>query len=315
MARPLAFVIPGLAMTLAACVTTEPQQQARLEPVISEARLETTEAAPGEPVQITYAVQYPGPWSDLQQVELVGLPRNALVRGEPPHLDLPADPASPGTVTLALPVPTLDGVHNLSLRVLTRQGAQTTRPLGPLTVKDVPGTIEQVSLEPNAHAIADCTGDNTRATLRYTVSDPNGAADVAEIRLLPIQPRVARLSMAGMPFRLRDRIPQVATGPALTITPAALVSPESSGDGEMVALTVEPPANGEVVAPTAGVALTPSSRYDLARDLVTTQIDISCKVSAPVAWRLRLVGFDRTRATPGHARQTNIATVDYLTNP
>jgi hypothetical protein len=304
MSTPAAFagVLVLAAVSLAGCVAPQVQEAKQLDPMIMEARLQTATAAPGQPVEVTYVITYPGPWSDLQQPELLGLPENALQGGVPPRLPLPTASTIPGVGTLTLPVPAMDGDYPLTLRVASLGGGQATAPLGTLTIPDLPGSIDQVTIEPNAHVVSTCTEAGVTATLRYSVNDPNGAADAGTVRLLPVQPRLTRIG--GAPLALAGPLPQIAQGAPLTVT--SMASTSSAGGGAQ-APQAEPIAGGGVTAvapPAQGIPLNPSVRYDVARDLVTTPVQIACAVAAPATWQLRVA-----------AGQGSVAATDYLTNP
>jgi hypothetical protein len=188
----------------------------------------------------------------------------------PARLALP-DNANLGQVLeYRVPVPAARGDYPLSLKLTTADGGVARQSLGTLTILDAPARLDSLSIEPASHSIKDCKGPTIRATLKYGIADDNGAADVGRIRLLPVE--------------------SSSSGGALSVTP--LVPPPDEWEDPI----------------RVGAILNVSKRADVARDVVTTPVEIPCQLAAPARWTLKIVGIDEIKPT-------NTLAVEYATSP
>jgi hypothetical protein len=288
-----------LAVLLGGCVASGP------EPTIGNASLAPSVANPGQPVTISYS--FAGNPSDIAKVSVTGLPTGALAAGASDgvaaSLPLPGAAGLLQTVDLTVPVPTRAGQYPLALRVATARGRIVTLPLGLLVVNQMPARLSDAAITPASQSVAACSGGTLAAQLSYTIESANGAAAVSEIRLLPTELASSGAVLPqGTPLDLRHP-PALAPAPVTASVASFPVRP-----------LVAAPAAPQQVASTvpvsrAGAVLSPSLRWDVASDRVTTPVEIPCTLPAPTNWRLPIVGI------VGGAQATNRIAAEYRATP
>lgn len=229
---------------------------------------------PGAAIDVAYSVQAAQP---VASASLVGLPQNSLGAGTNPTLAI----AGNGQLlhhALTVQQPATAGVYPLQLRLGYADGTSSTTPIGTLTIADVPGVIEGAAIEPAGHALAACTTPTVAANLRYTVSDPNGAADVVS----------PMLSVPGFPsvtyYQAVPALPPVSTVTTVTPSGTIVTQPVTS----MVAQTVPvalPPTQPVTVL------LAPPNAANAARQTVVTAINIACSMP-PGTWTWQVQASD-----------------------
>lgn len=234
--------------------------------------------APGAAIDVAYSVQAARP---ISSVTLVGLPQNSLSAGTNPALALAAN----GQLIhhpVTIQQPAAAGVYPLQLRVAYADGTASTTPLGTLTIADVPGVIESAAIEPAGHTLAACAAPATQANLRYTVFDPNGAADVVN----------PMLSVPAFPST-------VTYYQAVPVAPAVSTVTKVTPSGTIVTQPVLP--TGPVVAQAVPVALPPTqpmtallappNAANTTRQTVVTPVSIACNMP-PGSWTWQVQASD-----------------------
>lgn len=269
--------------------------------VAGHASLTPSVANPGQPVTVTYSIDYPGSWTEITGVSLAGLPASDASPGALIALPLPAGPGKAASADLALPLPARAGLYPLQLQIATARGRAAPLPVGTLTVNQMPASLSDAAVTPALHSASACSGASLTAELSYTIESPNGAAAVSEVRLLG--PELARLPvLPSTPLDLRH--------PTVLAPPPAVASARSFPVRVLAAI---PPAPRQVAAAgpvsPGGTLLLPSSHWDLARDRITTPIEIPCTLPAPTAWRLAITG------VVAGALPTNTIAAQYRVNP
>jgi hypothetical protein len=194
----------------------------------------------------------------------------------------------------------------LQLKLVASSGQVSLLPIGTLVVNRMPGRLVEAAITPAAHSVGACTAATRTASLSYTVESPNGAAAVAEIRLLPTELAAAVPMLPRTPLVLRNpellaAPPQAAEARGFTVRPlAAVAAPPRQ---------VASAAGAGVPLAGAGALLPPSQRWDVARDRLSTEIEIPCALPAPTVWRFPLVGI------VGGAQATNRLDAQYRVDP
>jgi hypothetical protein len=305
MRAPLALVLGVL--LLSGCVAAGPGSApgtagaTTRTSVAGHASLTPTVANPGQPVTVTYSIDYPGNWSDITGVSLAGLPVSGPAPAALVALPLPAGPGKSASAGLDLPLPARAGLYPLQLQIATARGLAAPLPVGTLTVNQMPASLSEAAITPALHSASACSGASLTAELSYTIESPNGAAAVSEVRLLG--PELARLPvLPSTPLDLRH--------PTVLAPPPAIASVQSFPVRVLAAI---PPAPRQVASAgpvsAGGTLLLPSSHWDLARDRITTPIEIPCTLPAPTAWRLAITG------VVAGALPTNTIAAQYRVDP
>jgi hypothetical protein len=240
-----------------------------------------TAIAPGAAIDVAYAVQAARP---ISSVMLVGLPQNSLGSGTNPAL---AAPANGQLIHHAVTIhpPAAAGVYPLQLRVAYTDGTSSTTPIGTLTIADVPGVIEGAAIEPAGHALAACTTPATVASLRYTVFDPNGAADVVNPLLsVPAFPSTVTY------YQTVPTLPAAST--VTTVTPSGTIVTQPVAPAAPVVAQTVPVA----LAPTQPVTapLAPPNAANATRQTVVTPVSIACHIPAGIwTWQVQASDVDQ----------------------
>ena len=275
------------------------------EPPVASVPVVTGQVAPaavqpGSVVNLSYAVTSARPVSG---VSVVGLPANSLAAGTDPNLSVPAISGQPTQHALAVRAPAAAGVYPLQLRVAYADGASTLHPIGTLTIADMPGTIEQVALEPGSHQVGACAVPYRTATLRYTVADANGAQDVVEPRLVvPAYPTTAGTTTSPL------LAPVAVAPPAVTVAPAGATIAVPS----QTVIVQPPPMAVAVPAQATQIPLVAPRSSSSAREAITTPIQIACQMPAPVNWTWHVQASDVDQVT-GTTRIVGPAPIGYFT--
>ena len=288
-----------LALLLGGCTATKAPETATKTPETLPARASLTPsvANPGQPVTVTYSIDYPGNWSDITGVAVSGLPAG----GSAAALALPIPPGPGRTVSadVNLPVPTRAGSYALQLQV-THGGTVAAAALGTLVVNQMPATLSNATITPALHSAGACSGASLTAELSYTIESANGAAAVSEVRLLGPE-------LANLP--LLPRTPLDLRHPTVLAPAPAVASAQSFPVRPLAAI---PPARRQVAAAgpvsLGGTLLLPSQHWDLASDRVTTPVEIPCVLPAPSMWRLPITGV-------AGAQPTNTVAAEYRVDP
>lgn len=291
-------------LLLGGCVAAGPGSEpggADKPAIPGHASLTPSVANPGQPVTITYGIDYPGNWADITGVSLAGLPANAASAAAPLALPLPAGPGQAASADLSLPLPMRAGSYPLQLQIATARGRAAPLPVGTLTVNQMPASLSDAAITPALHSASACSGPSLTAELSYTIESANGAAAVSEVRLLGAE--LARLPvLPSTPLDLRH--------PTVLAPPPAIASVQSFPVRVLAAVPPAPQqvASAEPVAP-GGTLLLPSQHWDLARDRITTPIEMPCTLPAPTSWRLAITG------VVGGALPTNTIAAQYRVDP
>ncbi|MFQ5972063.1 MAG: hypothetical protein ACE5Q3_06985, partial [Alphaproteobacteria bacterium] len=157
---------------------------------------------PGHSFEVSFRIDYDGPWDDISNVTLVGLPDNTVAAGTITHLNLPAARGEPSKTVVFLNKPAADGIYPLELHVNVENGANLVfRGLGPLVVNDVPARLAFAGFDPSTHSVRECSDGYRTVVLNYVAADDNGASDVSDPRIAAISP-VGLLSVDGVPLAL-----------------------------------------------------------------------------------------------------------------
>jgi hypothetical protein len=292
-------------LLLGGCVAAGPAPQSASPGVAAaaagHASLTPSVVNPGQPVTITYAIDYPGSWSDITGLSLAGLPASGSSPAAALALPLAAGPGQSASADVSLPVPARAGSYPLQILVSSARGRAAPLPVGTLVVNQMPAMLSDAAITPALHSASACSGPSLTVELSYTIESANGAASVSEVRLLG--PELARLPLLpSTPLDLKH--------PTVLAPAPAIASVQSF---PVRVLAAVPPAPQQVasagpVAP-GGTLLLPSQHWDLARDRVTTPIEIPCTLPAPSAWRLPITG------VVGGALATNTIAAEYRVNP
>jgi len=159
---------------------------------------------PGDTITVTYQLVADGPQRPrAERVELTGLPVNTVGKGTPVPL-----PAVASNVETQAPVvvtaPAADGVYQLRVTAYWDNGRSSVfSAVGPLTIRDAAAVISQVTLAPDAHALAsDCGSSVLHRTLTWQVHDDNGADDVLDPEISSFTGPSAALPVSTPPIRL-----------------------------------------------------------------------------------------------------------------
>lgn len=231
-------------------------------PAITATSLTPNQTLPGATIQVGYTIAGASAWKDVDGIQVIGLPANATPSGMP-KLPLPTGGDQPQSAALAIPIPAARGDFPLQLRFTFKDGKIASQPIGPLKILDAPAKLDGLTIEPASHSVGACQGRLVKATLRYGITDENGAADLGRVRLVPIDgPSAGPIGALGF-----NVIPEV----------------EASDPNEDPIY--------------AGAILNISKRADLVHDVVSTVIEIPCQIPAPATWSLKLVGIDDVMPT------------------
>jgi hypothetical protein len=254
----------------------------RVDTPVLSGQVTPAAVTPGSAFDVSYSVQSV---RAVTGISVAGLPANTVAAGTNAHLTVPYTNGQITRHTLMLHQPAAAGVYPLQLRVTFSDGTTTMQPIGTLTVADIPGVIESVAIEPAGHAIRACpsTTTTTSANLRYTVADPNGAADVTNAVLtIPAFPSTAF-------YQTVPAVPPVAT--VTSVTPSGFVVTQPV---PIPAPTViVQPAATAAVQPTA-VALSAPTAANAVRQHVVTPISIACGLPAGNwTWQLQASDVDQ----------------------
>jgi hypothetical protein len=292
-------------LLLSGCVAAGPEPQSASPggkaSAAGHATLTPSVANPGQPVTVTYEIDYAGSWSDITGLSLVGLPASGASPAAALAMPLPAGPGQTATADLALPTPIRAGSYPLQLLVSSARGGAVPLPVGTLTVNQMPAMLSDAAITPDLHSASACSGPSLTVELSYTIESANGAASVSEVRLLG--PELTRLPvLPSTPLDLKH--PTV-------LAPAPVTASVQSFPLRVLAAVPPAPQQVASAGPVAagGTLLLPSQRWDLARDRITTPIEIPCTLPAPTAWRLPITG------VVGGALTTNTIAAQYRVNP
>lgn len=171
-----AFVILAGGLAVAGCQSTSHVPSLRAAAVSPQAIF------PGGQVDISYGLQYEGAWSDIESIELKGLPDNTLAAGTQTDMPKPSSDKRATTAPLLVQEPAADGLYNLSISVTYNGGREVTLPVGQLRINDAPSEIEFAQFEPGSHRVSECN-NVIKGQFKYAVSDANGANDFKNPRL------------------------------------------------------------------------------------------------------------------------------------
>lgn len=173
--KPVLMLLTG-GLVLAGCASTSHVPSVRVAAVSPQAIF------PGDQVDISYTLQYNGAWSDIERIELKGLPDNTQAAGTQAGIPIPAANTRAATAPILVQAPAADGLYSLSVTVTYNGGQQVTLPVGQLRINDAPSKIEFAQFEPGSHRVSACN-NLLNGQFKYAVFDRNGANDFENPRL------------------------------------------------------------------------------------------------------------------------------------
>ncbi len=144
---------------------------------------------PGQTITLRYSLSHPVSLNEVKSILVEGLPPNTP-GGSTMLVPKPSLLYDGLLITEQLRIgpPALDGIYPLTLRIRHVSAQDTTFPLGDLTVRDVPATIDNVVVRSDRHSRSECETPFVTRNIEYRVRDDNGAIDVYAPRIDAIQP-------------------------------------------------------------------------------------------------------------------------------
>ncbi len=131
---------------------------------------------PGQQITIKYSI---GPKGvnpgEVMSAVLDGLPENST-KNIPIPLNTP-DEAGKSSTKITVEQPAADGIYTLTIKLELKDKSVVSAIAGQLTINDMPTKITNLKITPDAHNISNCLGPTLTRTIKYTVTDPNGADD------------------------------------------------------------------------------------------------------------------------------------------
>ena len=170
-------------------------------PKITNLEVSPATIKPGEAVTFRFAVEYEGPWTDIERIVLTGLPANTLAADTVTTINVPAARGEIAETVLLIKKPAKDGVYPLKFRVSVRGSAGVNvGGVGPITIADVPARFAFASFEPASHSIDGCAGLRKFVSLKYLAFDENGATDISDPQITGVEP----VGLFDAPLSLRS---------------------------------------------------------------------------------------------------------------
>ncbi len=193
--RARTFAATAVVLVTAACAANPFPS-----PKITDLEVGPATIKPGEAVTFRFTMEYDGPWTDIERIELTGLPANTLAADTVTRINVPAAAGEVAETVILVNKPAKDGVYPLKFRVSVRGSpGVNVGGVGPITITDVPARFEFASFEPSSHSIVGCAGLRKFVTLKYLAFDENGAADITDPQITAVEP--AGLFEAPLPLR------------------------------------------------------------------------------------------------------------------
>jgi hypothetical protein len=278
MKRLLAAIAAPALFSLGACALVAPP------PAITNASLAPNVISPGQPVSVSYQIDYKGSWRDIQRVEILGFPENTIAAQTPTSLPVPPAPLAIAQTAVTVQAPAADGTYPMSLRVTYRNGQSVNVGLGNLQIQDMPTRFELAQFEPGSHNVAQCDGVSVRRDFKYAIADDNGANDLTN----------PQLSVVGtQPFAVSAPPVSILTGPINAPNKVIVAPPPGVSAAVMPSTSNLVLARTDAAAPTtfqSSVTLNAPQNANSTPEVVTTPLLVSCSVPAPMQWHLTLSG-------------------------